>query len=124
MHKGSPLVYLSDGEYIGSAVDLMKWALENFRYVDTQSDIIYNRMAKKRLKEMTVSRKDVAYAFMEVDVDGASTKVVFELFTKTCPLTSQRFLELCEGTFKVGSKKSGYKGSRFDRVSKGFAEGG
>lgn len=50
-------------------------------------------------------------------------RVVFELFTKTVPLTAENFRVICTG--ERGSPDLHYKGNIFHRVIKGFmAQGG
>ena len=45
-----------------------------------------------------------AQAYFDIDIGGQSVgKIVFALYTKQVPITTQNFMELCKGTNGVGN---------------------
>ena len=44
-HTGNHLIYLNDGEYIGSSENFAEYALHNFAYMDNSSMIVYEQKA-------------------------------------------------------------------------------
>ena len=126
--KQSPLILKSNGEVIGGMDEFLTWSLVNYRYSDSQANILYQRMANKAMKERTLLNKDREYAFMTVQIgDSLPIKIVYELFVDICPKTCERFISLCKSDFTPGksSKKFGYKDTKIDRVNpESYIEGG
>ena len=51
-HKQSPLVFFNDTEYIGDAETFQEWVLNEFRYTDKTSDVIYKKKANDSFKQL------------------------------------------------------------------------
>ena len=69
--------------------------------------------------------------FFDISIGNSKTKkIIFELFAKECPKTSENFLKLCTGELKnvkINNKEilMSYKNSIFHRIIPGFmAQGG
>lgn len=61
-----------------------------------------------------------SHAYLDITIgDEAIGRVVIELFDDLAPLSSQRFVKLCEGV-EVGQERIGYKNTVFHRVLKNF----
>ena len=96
-HTGNHLIYLNDGEYIGSSEKFAEYALHNFAYMDNSSMIVYDQKATQSYKKLINSSKTRKYASMSVNFEGAEQTVIFELFHDIAPRTCANFLALCEG---------------------------
>ena len=121
-HKASaPIVYFNDVVYIGDGETFLEWALNEFRYTDNTSLLIYKKRATdafRTLIENTAGRK---YAFLDVNINGDIQKVVIELFSEFAPRTASNFLNICKGETKNGTgEKLSYVGTEFHRVVKGM----
>lgn len=51
-HSGNHIIYLNDGEYIGSAEKFAEYALHNFAYMDNSNMMIYEKKASDSFKKM------------------------------------------------------------------------
>jgi hypothetical protein len=49
-HKKSPLVFFNDNQYIGDGDAFSEWALNEFRYLDKSSPVVYNKKAADAMK--------------------------------------------------------------------------
>uniref|UniRef100_A0A914YV24 peptidylprolyl isomerase n=1 Tax=Panagrolaimus superbus TaxID=310955 RepID=A0A914YV24_9BILA len=67
---------------------------------------------------------DEQRCYMDISIDGKEQgRIVFKLFNRIVPHTCYNFMQLCEGSEKLGSttgKKLCYQGSTFHRVVNGF----
>jgi len=50
-HKQSPLIFYNDSEYVGDAEVFQEWVLNEFRYTDKTSDLIYKKKANDTFKQ-------------------------------------------------------------------------
>lgn len=96
-HQGSHLIFLNDGEYIGSSEKFAEYALHNFSYMDNSNTVIYEKKAKDSYDKMVLQSKTRKYAQMTVTFSGMEQVVMFELFTDIAPRTCANFLALCDG---------------------------
>mmetsp|Transcript_16489 Transcript_16489/g.52496 ORF Transcript_16489/g.52496 Transcript_16489/m.52496 type:complete len:314 (-) Transcript_16489:63-1004(-) len=126
-HKHSPLVYYNGKNYVGDAEALLLWAGQVYGYSKRPNTLIHRRRANAGLREWMASTGH-DFVFMDFAVgDEPAGRVVFELFTDTCPRTSENFRALCNGS--RGTSSSGtrlhYKGSVIHRVvGEGWVQGG
>ncbi|GAB4817167.1 hypothetical protein N2152v2_004213 [Parachlorella kessleri] len=59
--------------------------------------------------------------FFDVAIGGQPAgRIKMELFADICPKTAENFRQLCTGEFRRGGVPTGYKGSLFHRIIKGF----
>ena len=127
-HKGNLIIYMNGDKYIGSMDSFLEWAVQEFRYIDNTSSMIYKKMANDAYKNEINHTVGRSFVFMEVTYGDVSNpeKVIIELFEDICPITCKNFKALCEGYTREEDKKViGYAGSYFERVVKGeFIQGG
>lgn len=111
-------MYYNGRHYIGGVEELQQWAADVYHFVRRPNRLVHMRGAGKELQQhMEATGHD--FAFMDVAVgQGVPERVLFELFTDTCPKTCANFLALCTG--ERGQSESGtklhYKGNIFHRV--------
>lgn len=125
-HKGHSLVvYLehSNGQttFIGGCESFLEWALQQFRYTDTTSNIIYKNLSSNAYKAALHQTEGRSYVQIEISIGGARPeKVLIELFDDICPKTCENFRQLCVGFKRVADQKLiSYVNTDFDRVVKG-----
>jgi len=123
-HKGSPIIILNKTTYIGDSDQFLEWALQNFRYVDQTSVLIYRKRAADTYRSLINVKPGGkrSYVFMNVSYESQQHQVVFELFDEYCPKTCENFRKLCEGikhSIAQGALLS-YAGTEFHRVVKGM----
>lgn len=82
-HKSSaPIVYYNDCVYVGDAETFLEWALNEFRYVDTTSLLIYKKRSTDAFRQLIEATPGRRYCFLDVSVSGdPASKVIIELFT-------------------------------------------
>tara|TARA_B110000285_G_C15002385_1_gene552078 strand:+ start:295 stop:726 length:432 start_codon:yes stop_codon:yes gene_type:complete len=118
---------LNGSTYIGGTENFLEWALQEFRYTDKTSALIYKKVAADASRNAINNTPGRSYVFMKLNT-GASipSKVVIELFEDICPKTCANFKALCEGFKpKNGSETLSYSGTEFHRVVKGmYIQGG
>jgi hypothetical protein len=51
-HKASPLIYYNDNVYIGDSEIFTDWVLNEFRYLDKTSMVIYKKKANDTFKQL------------------------------------------------------------------------
>ena len=88
----------------------------------------FNEETKQNLKNFLSSNGN-KYVYMDFASDDEKEekyeKVVFELFNKECPLTSENFYETCIGFSNNKGQKISYENTIIHRVSKNsFIQGG
>jgi hypothetical protein len=126
LHKGPTLLFFNDTNYIGDGEAFIEWVLNEFRYIDRSSPIIYRKQATDAMKKLVEKSTLRQYVFMDVSINGMTQKVVIELFSEYTPKTCENFRKLCSGVFtnKKGEKLS-YVNTEFHRVVKGmYIQGG
>ena len=65
------LVFLNDGEYIGTADKFEQYVLHNFAYLDNSNmELIYGKMARDCYKKMINQSKTRKYAQMNINFSG------------------------------------------------------
>ena len=70
-HKAtSPIVLYNDLAYVGDADTFIDWALNEFRYLDSTSDIIYEKKALDAYRSLIDNTPGKNYAFMDVNING------------------------------------------------------
>lgn len=85
-HKGSPLVILNMTQYIGGVDSFLEWALQNFRYTDKSSDMIYRKLAHDASKKQFNETPGRSYVFMNYQIAAnVTSQVIFELFDDIAP---------------------------------------
>ena len=95
--------------------------LNEFRYTDSTSALIYKKKANDAMKQMIENTPGRQYVYLDININGHVQKVIVELFTEFAPNTCENFRKLCSGAFtnKQGEKLS-YIGTEFHRVVKGM----
>jgi|TARA_B110001450_G_C17530973_1_gene444677 hypothetical protein len=109
--------------YVGGETQFLEWALQEFRYVDTNK-YQYKKIAADMVRTTINDTPGREYVYMNINT-GANvpSKVIIELFTDICPKTCANFKQLCEGYTNEEDKtaeKIGYAGTEFHRVVKGM----
>lgn len=132
-HRGSPIIYINGVTYVGGEEAFLEWALQEFRYTDKTSVLIYRKLAADAYRQAIMNNPARSYVYMNISIGGTeSQKVVVELFEDVCPKTCENFRALCEGHQKIDDETGGfvgervsYAGSEFHRVVKGmYVQGG
>ena len=93
----SPIVFFNDNIYVGDGETFLEWALNEFRYVDSESPQVYKKRAEDAYKKLIEGTPGRNYAFLDINVDGDVQKVVIELFSEFAPKTCSNFLKICSG---------------------------
>lgn len=119
-HSGNHLIYLDDGEYIGSSEKFATYALHNFAYMDNSTTMIYEKKATDCFRKMINQSKTRKYASMDINFSGMDTTVIFELFHDIAPRTCANFLGLCEGHARSDGEVMTYQGTEIHRIVKGM----
>jgi hypothetical protein len=126
-HKANLVIFLNGSTYIGSMDNFLEWAIQNFRYIDNTSSMIYKKMANDAYRSVINNTPGRSYVFIDIiygDV-SAPEKVLIELFEDVCPVTTKNFKELCKGYIRADKKTVGYAGTFMDRIVKGqYIQGG
>jgi len=88
--------------------------LNEFRYLDKSSQLIYKKKAHDTYKNLIENTQGRNYIYLDISIDGAVNKVILELFTEFAPNTCENFRKLCNGVFtnKQGEKLT-YVGAEF-----------
>lgn len=88
--------------------------------------LIYKKKANDAMKQLINNTTGRQYVYMDVDVNGAAQKIIFELFQDIAPDTCENFRKLCSGSFTNSKgEKLSYVGTEFHRVVKGmYIQGG
>lgn len=95
-HKGSPLVLLNGVQYIGDMNKFLEWALQNFRYTDKTSALIYKKVASDAHRNAINNTPGRSYVQLSLNHGAAvPSKVTIELFEDICPKTCENFRQLC-----------------------------
>ena len=118
---------MNNSQFIGSMDSFLEWAIQEFRYIDNTSKMIYKKMATDAYKNVINNTPGRSYVSIDVTYGDVSTpeKVIIELFDDVCPITCKNFRELCKGFTREDKKVLGYAGSYFDRIVKGqYIQGG
>ena len=84
----------------------MEWAIQEFRYIDNTSKMIYKKMATDAYKNCINDTPGRSYVYIDVTYGDVSTpeKVIIELFDDVCPKTAKNFRELCKGFTREDKK--------------------
>jgi len=120
---------MTTSTYIGGEAEFLEWALQEFRYVDTNK-YHYKKIASDMHRQAINDTPGRDYVYMNVITgnSGVPSKVVIELFSDICPKTCENFKQLCEGYTNPNDKSSekiGYVGTEFHRVVEGmYIQGG
>lgn len=70
-HKANaPIVFYNDLAYVGDADTFIDWALNEFRYVDSTSNLIYKKKALDAYRGLIDNTPGKNYAFMDVNING------------------------------------------------------
>ena len=129
----SPIIYLQNEEnkckkVIGSLEEFQTYLISAYNYHDMRQSSEFELETKQNLKNF-LSTNGNKYVYMDFATDDEKEekyeKVVFELFYKDCPLTSENFYEICTGCTNNKGQKVTYENSIIHRVSKNsFIQGG
>lgn len=69
-HKGSPLVFVNGSTYIGGVEQFMEWALQEFRYTDKSSILIYRKAAGDAHRAAINETPGRSYVYMNIAMEG------------------------------------------------------
>lgn len=133
-HTG-PFIAHSKLGFLGGVDNMLQWASKTYNYPDPRQNPEYAHLKTLFDEENTkafhqhIYRTGHKFAFMDFTFgsDAERHRVIFELFSKECPITCNNFLTLCAGTRPVNGDgaKMAYKGTRIHRVMKdGWIQGG
>ena len=113
---------MNQTEYIGSTDQFVEWALQQFRYTDRTSSLIYKKLASDAHRKAVNETAGRSYVQLKINTGAAlPSPVVIELFEDICPKTCENFRKLCEGFKPEGSQEAiGYSGTEIHRVVKGM----
>jgi hypothetical protein len=90
--------------------NFLEWAIQNFRYIDNTSNMIYKKLANDAYRNVINNTPGRSYVYLDVTYGDVSTpdKVLIELFEDVCPITTKNFKELCKGFVREDKKTVGY----------------
>lgn len=92
-------MYYNEVNYIGDSDAFMAWVLNEYRYLDKSSMIIYKKKANDAMKTLIDATPGRQYVFLDINANGQQQKVVIELFSDIAPKTCENFRRLCMGGF-------------------------
>lgn len=121
------IVYLED-ELIGDSKTFINWAIQEHNFEDFRNETLYETLRKEAYSEyITNTQNDFVYMDFSY-TDKNIGRIVFELFKKTLPKTSENFRLLCtgeKGRSEETATKLHYKNSIIHRiVEEGWIQGG
>ncbi|XP_055116945.2 probable inactive peptidyl-prolyl cis-trans isomerase-like 6 isoform X2 [Symphalangus syndactylus] len=123
----SSVISFVNGQFLGDALDLQKWAHEAWDIVDIKPSALYDALTEDfSAKFLRDTKHD--FVFLDICIDSSPIgRLIFELYCDVCPKTCKNFQVLCTG--KAGFSQSGirlhYKNSIFHRiVQNGWIQGG
>ncbi|XP_060987478.1 probable inactive peptidyl-prolyl cis-trans isomerase-like 6 isoform X6 [Dama dama] len=120
------MCFIND-ELLGDALDLQKWAHKVWDIVDFKPPALYEALTVDYSAKFLRDTKH-NFVFLDISIDLYPIgRLIFELYSDTCPKTCKNFQILCTG--KAGFSQSGiklhYTGSIFHRVVRnGWVQGG
>ncbi|XP_068841577.1 probable inactive peptidyl-prolyl cis-trans isomerase-like 6 [Capricornis sumatraensis] len=120
------MCFIND-KLLGDALDLQKWAHKVWDIVDFKPPALYEALTVDYSAKFLRDTKH-NFVFLDISIDLYPIgRLIFELFSDTCPKTCKNFQILCTG--KAGFSQSGiklhYTGSIFHRVVRnGWVQGG
>ncbi|XP_074253733.1 putative inactive peptidyl-prolyl cis-trans isomerase-like 6 isoform X2 [Saimiri boliviensis] len=123
----SSVMSFVNGQLLGDALDLQKWAHEVWDIVDVKPSALYDALAEDFSTKFLRDTKH-NFVFLDICIDSSPIgRLIFELYCDVCPKTCKNFQVLCTG--KAGFSQSGirlhYKDSIFHRiVPNGWIQGG
>lgn len=117
---------MNDNEFIGGCDEFARWALYNHAHEVSETKAENVAAAKAAFRDAINNSEKSKFAFMGINSEGITAKIIFELFYHLAPKTCDNFLALCEG-FKRESdgEHIGYMSSEIHRIVPGmFVQGG
>jgi hypothetical protein len=119
------LITLDGDLYIGNMGNFMEWALQEFRYTDGTSNMVYKKIANDYQKNVFNNSQWRSYVFMDIcygenEKSKVTEKVLIELFDEYCPKTAENFRKLCQGFKRDDGQELSYIGTKFSRTVKGM----
>ena len=85
-------------QYLGGAESFTEWALQEFRYTDRTSSLIYKKIASDAYKNAIQKTPGRSYVYLKINTGGSvESQVVIELFDEIAPKTCENFRQLCAG---------------------------
>lgn len=69
-HRSSPLVFVNGSTYIGGLDQFMEWALNEFRYTDKSSILIYRKAAGDAHRSVINDTPGRSYVYMNIEIEG------------------------------------------------------
>ncbi|XP_060275495.1 probable inactive peptidyl-prolyl cis-trans isomerase-like 6 isoform X2 [Ovis aries] len=120
------MCFIND-KLLGDALDLQKWAHKIWDIVDFKPPALYEALTVDYSAKFLRDTKH-NFVFLDISIDLYPIgRLIFELYSDTCPKTCKNFQILCTG--KAGFSQSGiklhYAGSIFHRVVRnGWVQGG
>ncbi|XP_078256386.1 putative inactive peptidyl-prolyl cis-trans isomerase-like 6 [Rhinoraja longicauda] len=116
-----------DGQLLGDEKDFLEWAKMEFAYIDYRPPALYYALTADFYSAFLKNTKHT-FVYMLIAINEQPVgRLLFELFTDTCPKTCKNFETLC--TAETGSTSTDsqlcYKGTIFHRLVKnGWIQGG
>ncbi|KAM5256526.1 putative inactive peptidyl-prolyl cis-trans isomerase-like 6 [Ctenodactylus gundi] len=123
----STVMCFLDGQFLGDASSLQRWAHKLWDVVDVKPPALYEALTLDYSMKFLRDTKH-NFVFLDVSIESSAVgRLVFELYCDACPKTCRNFQTLCTG--RAGSSPRGfrlhYKGSIFHRVvPNGWVQGG
>lgn len=121
-----PAVVFQDSIQFENSDSFFSFALNNFKFSDKRPAAIYKAMATTATKAARNPNRQ--YVFLEFTMDGqALGRIVIELYTDICPITTANFLALCTGEkgFSTLGTKLHYKDTPVHRIEpRGWIQAG
>ncbi|NXJ94567.1 PPIL6 protein, partial [Corythaixoides concolor] len=112
------------GQLLGDEEELLKWSHHEWDYRDFKPQALYRAIAEdfyvKYLKNSQASSTHV-FVYLEIAIEDQPVgRLLFELFSDTCPRTCENFRALCAGGAKSprDGRELTYKNSLFHRLVK------
>ncbi|XP_063523141.1 probable inactive peptidyl-prolyl cis-trans isomerase-like 6 isoform X13 [Pongo pygmaeus] len=123
----SSVISFINGQFLGDALDLQKWAHEVWDIVDIKPSALCDALTEDfSAKFLRDTKHD--FVFLDICIDSSPIgRLIFELYCDVCPKTCKNFQVLCTG--KAGFSQRGirlhYKNSIFHRIVRnGWIQGG
>ncbi|XP_011757208.2 probable inactive peptidyl-prolyl cis-trans isomerase-like 6 isoform X4 [Macaca nemestrina] len=123
----SSVMSFVNGQFLGDALGLQKWAHEVWDIVDIKPSALYDALTEDfSTKFLRDTKHD--FVFLDICIDSSPIgRLIFELYCDVCPKTCKNFQVLCTG--KAGFSQRGirlhYKDSIFHRIVRnGWIQGG
>ena len=124
-HRGSPLVFLGEGDYVGGVEEFAKWALTNYHHQDGGKMADYEQKAIDVMRQRINCTKGRRYIEVHFQIGNDDCPaVVLELFEDLAPQTVQNFLTLAKAVYETKqddkAPSASFKDSEIHRIVPGM----